>query len=340
MDLPLPRGKLPADDLARFLTGLPADPSVVLGPAPGEDAAVLAFPTGELLIAAADPITFPTPRPGWYVVHVNANDIATRGGTPRWFLATLMLPASATSAAATRILDDVAAACAEVGAVLVGGHTEISDAVRLPVVSGCMLGTVAPERLLRTGGGKPGDALVVAGFLGVEGTSVLAGAAAERLHQAGWDDAALAAAAGLVDRLGISVLPAARLAAPHAHAMHDLTEGGLATAVRELATASGTGAVLRADAAPLRRATAALCKALSIDPLGLLSSGSLLIALPPDEVASLRQQLADDGIASAACGELTADREQLLELDGGCRPLPSFERDELARWLDERDWEG
>src|SRR6185437_13945483 len=116
---------------------------------------------------AADPITFPTPRPGWYAVHVNANDVAARGATPRWFLATLLLPPTATAAGARALLDEIAAACAEVGATLVGGHTEITATVGAPVVAGCMLGTVPPGPLRRTGGGRVGDDLLLTGWLGV-----------------------------------------------------------------------------------------------------------------------------------------------------------------------------
>src|SRR5581483_4531825 len=88
----LPLGKLPPALLGRFLGALPADPSLAVGPGVGEDAAVLRLGEARVLVAAADPITFPTPRPGWYAVHVNANDVATRGGEPRWFLATVLLP--------------------------------------------------------------------------------------------------------------------------------------------------------------------------------------------------------------------------------------------------------
>ena len=330
----LPLGKLPAEELARFLGGLPPDPTVVTGPGIGEDAAVLRAEAGALLIAAADPITFPTPRPGWSAVHVNANDVATRGGEPRWFLATLLLPGGSGPGEARRLLAEVAAACADVGARLVGGHTEISDAVARPVVAGCMLGAVPPGRLRRSGDGRAGDRLIVAGPIGVEGSGVLATAGAAALAAAGLAPRTIAAAAGLAERLGISVLPAARVAAPLAHALHDITEGGLATAVQELAEASGLGAELEAERAPLRPETLAVCRALDLDPLGLLSSGSLLIAAPPVAVVELLHDLAGAGIAAAECGRLTAERGQWLRRGGRRAPLPVFARDELARWLE------
>lgn len=334
---PLPLGKLPAGLLGRFLATLPADPGVALGPGVGEDAAAVRPPGGELLVAAADPITFPTPRPGWYAVHVNANDVAASGATPRWFLATLLLPPTATAAGARALLDEIAAACAEVGATLVGGHTEITATVGAPVVAGCMLGTVPPGSLRRTGGGRAGDDLLLTGWLGVEGAAILAASASAPLRAAGWTPGRVAAAAGLVARHGLSVLPAARLLAPRAHALHDLTEGGVAGGVGELAVASGLGALLEADPLSWPGEVAALCTALGLDPLGLLSSGCLLAAVPPAATPALMTGLAAAGVPAARVGRLTAP-------DGGLRlrragvegPLPAFARDEVARWLDER----
>lgn len=331
----LPLGKLPAALLGRFLGALPADPALIVGPGVGEDAAVLRIGEAPLLVAAADPITFPTPRPGWYAVHVNANDVATRGAEPRWFLATVLLPPGCPPERAEAVLADVAAGCAEVGAVLAGGHTEVTASVRVPVVAGCMLGVLAAERPLSTAGARPGDRLLLSGRVGAEGASILAAEAAAALRAAGVSDDARLDAATLVERHGISVLPAARHAAPVAHALHDLTEGGLATGVQELADASGLGVTVSAERVVIPPETAAVCRALRLDPLGLLSSGCLLIAVPPEHAAPLLALLTAAAIPAADIGELHDDRGLWLERGGTRVPLPSFARDELARWLDE-----
>jgi hydrogenase expression/formation protein HypE len=93
----LPIGKLRAETLqAIFDKHHTKDPRVVVGPRVGEDAAVIDM-GDRYLIATSDPITFATAEIGWYALHVNANDIAVRGARPRWFLATLLLPAGASS---------------------------------------------------------------------------------------------------------------------------------------------------------------------------------------------------------------------------------------------------
>ena len=82
-------GKFPPSLLKKLLDKNPvSDARVVLGPLLGEDAA--AVDMGEnLLIASSDPVTFASDQAGWYAVHVNANDVATTGAIPKWFLATL-----------------------------------------------------------------------------------------------------------------------------------------------------------------------------------------------------------------------------------------------------------
>ena len=334
----LPAGKLPLDLLAQLLAPLtPRDPRVRVGARTGEDAAIIDL-GARLLVVAADPITFATDQIGRYAVAVNANDIAVRGATPRWFLATLLLPPGTTRAGVQAIMDDLAAACRELEIDLVGGHTEITGGIDRPIVAGTMLGEATPERLVTTGGARPGDALLLGGALAVEGTAVLAHEAADALQARGVPPAMIARAAGLLRAPGISVVAMAGglCDAVHPHAMHDPTEGGLATALAELAAASGVGA--RLDAAstlPFLPETRAFCRALGLDPLGLLASGALLAAVDPHDVPPALEALRRSGAGSQVIGRVTPAAEGLtMAVAEGTMPLPAFARDELARWLD------
>ena len=149
----LPAGKLPLPLLERLLTRfVPHDPRIIVGPRTGEDAAVLDF-GDRYLVAKTDPITFATNQIGWYAVNVNANDIAVMGGEPRWFLATVLLPAGqATAELAEAIFTQIHDACEALGVSLAGGHTEITLNLDRPIVSGTMLGEVMPRRLITTAG--------------------------------------------------------------------------------------------------------------------------------------------------------------------------------------------
>jgi hydrogenase maturation factor len=338
-DMSLGPGKLPPPLLAALLDGLDAGEGVVVGAAPGEDAAVLEIP-GHLdryLVIASDPVTL-SDWPGEFAVQVNANDIAVMGAEPRWLLASILLPPGSEEADVRSVMDGLSAGCEGLGVALVGGHTEITTAVSRPVVVATMIGLVAPDDLVTSGGGRPGDHLLLAGPVAVEGTAILAGEYGDLLRTRGVDEETLSRAASLLIDPGISVLTAARAITVSAlpHAMHDPTEGGLLSAARELAEASGTGLRLDADRVPVLPATAAICRALELDPLALLASGSLLVALYPDDVARAVDALARAGIETAVVGELRpAEEGMVLVRNGGAQPMPVIERDELARWESE-----
>lgn len=331
-------GKLPAHMLADLLAKIPRnDRRVVLWPEIGEDAAAIEF--GEtLLIAKTDPITFAADLIGWYAVHINANDIATCGATPRWFMANVLLPEAVEEAVVEAIFDDLVRACAELGVSLIGGHTEITPQVARPVVVGCMLGEVGRGGLVRTAGARPGDALLLTKGIAIEGTAVLAREAGQELRARGVGEEQLGRARGLLFAPGISVVRECGILAQSAGvtAMHDPTEGGLATGLWEMAHASGQGLRVDEEAIAILPECRAICEALGLDPLGLIASGALLAALEPQRAKAATEELRQSGIEAAIIGEVRPrDDGVVLDSKAGRRPLPQFERDELARYFDQ-----
>ena len=334
----LATGKVPPGLLGRLLRTLPPlGKDVVVGPKVGEDAAVLR-PGKRLLVTATDPITFVTEDIGWYAVHVNANDIAVMGARPRWFQAVVLLPEKkATASLAESIFAQIRDACAELGAQLVGGHFEVTYALPRPIVVGQMMGETIGPHPITSSGAKPGDALILTKGIALEGTALLAREAAPRLQNAGLGQAFLRRARSLLRKPGISVVAEAVAAteARTTHAMHDPTEGGLATAVRELSQASRLGATIDLTAVPILRETKTVCQALGLDPLGLLASGSLLIAVAERDCDALVRAVRARGVEAARIGTLTPPAERLLMqgADGRLAPLPKFEADEVTRIL-------
>jgi hydrogenase expression/formation protein HypE len=328
-----PLGKLPAEHLARLLARYaPTDPRVILGPGVGRDAAVISF-GDRYLVAKTDPITFASDEIGWYAVNVNANDVACTGATVRWFLTTLLLPGGqASPQLVDTIFDQVADACRKLGIEMVGGHTEITHGLDRPIVVGCMLGEVVPERLVRSDGAQPGDVLIVTKGIAVEGTAIIA---REKAHDlAGLDRSLLERCQGFLYDPGISVVrdAAVATAAGKVHAMHDPTEGGLATGLWELGEAAGVGLVVEKAAIPVLPETHTLCTRMGLDPLGLIASGALLMAVAPGGAGAILDALDQAGITAARIGQVV-EREQgvVLSNAAGERPLPVFERDEIAR---------
>ncbi len=331
----LPTGKLPPELLDRLLTQhTRPDPRLIVGPRLGEDAAVIEF--GErYLVAKTDPITFATDAIGWYAVHVNANDIAVMGARPRWFLATVLLPeGKATSALAEAIFEQIGRSCSELDITLVGGHTEITYDLNRPLVIGAMLGEVARDGLVTTAGARPGDALVLVKELPIEGTALIAREKRQELRERGYTEDWLDRAASLLYSPGISVVEPALLACEAAtiHAMHDPTEGGLATGLWELAQAASVGLEVFREAVPLLPEGQQFCAEFGLDPLGTIASGSLLIALPEEEVPALRAALEPRGFPVAVIGRVLDAADGLWLNEGNTRrPLPRFPADEITK---------
>lgn len=334
-------GKLPPELLARLIGPLaPRDPRITVGPRPGEDAAVIDLGPVSLIVTT-DPITFVSERAAWYAVQVNANDVAAMGGDPAWLAVTLLLPPSTVEADLQGLFDQLRAACDELGIDVVTGHTEITPAVVRPVVVGTMLGLARPGGPITSAGAMPGDVIILAGPVAIEGTVALASEASGPLRQAGLSEGELAAAAGLLTDPGISVVRAARVigALTRPHALHDATEGGVATALREVAAASGVGMAIAGESLPLLPATRRVCEALELNALGLISSGCLIAVVGMEDAGPVLDALHGDGLVAARVGEVTLGSEPVLYVDGRRGRLPEFDRDELARYFDEHGTE-
>lgn len=332
-------GKLPPDFLEELLSDLgAADPRVLVGPGVGEDSAVVDM-GNRLLIAKSDPITFASDRVGWYVVQVNANDVACTGGMPRWFLPTILLPTSATADDLRSIFGDIAEACRQIGVSIIGGHTEVTDGLARPIVAGTMLGEIEDRsRLVSTGGAQDGDSIIVTTGVAIEGSAILAREHAAELRNLGLDSHALETAAHYLADPGISVLTAARALCETGvvNSMHDVTEGGLITALREIAAASNLGLVAEAESVPLLPECAVICEALELDPLGLLGSGALIATMAAGDVPAALRALDRARVSGWEIGQMMEPSDGLWLIDrSGERTLPAFRRDELARYLEE-----
>ena len=329
-----PIGKLPARDLANLLTKYaPNDPRLLVGGSVGEDAAVIEM-GDRYLVAKTDPITFATDEIGWYAVNINANDIACTGGTPRWFLATVLLPEhKSTLVLADTILGQIYSACAELGITLAGGHTEITYGLDRPLVIGQMLGEVSPENLVTTAGAQIGDDIILTKGIAIEATAIIATEKRSILLDFFSEDS-LTDYANFLREPGISVVKDARLAvaAGGVHALHDPTEGGVATGLHEMAQAANVGLEILAGQLPYLPETMALCRHFGLDPLGVIASGTLLIAADSGYTGQIIDRLKQAGIQATVIGRVQPPEFGCrLVGEANSRPLPAFARDEITR---------
>lgn len=339
MPVHYPVGKLPAEHLARLLNQYaPRDPRLIAGPSVGQDAAVIDM-GDRYLVAKSDPITFAAENIGWYAVNINANDVACTGAVPRWFLATLLLPEHETTPALVdAIFEQIHSACADLGITVVGGHTEITYGLDRPVVAGHLLGEVSPDRLVTTAGARVGDDLLLTKGIAIEATAIIA-VEKRSLLEGRFEKDSLNDYANFLYNPGISVVrdAAAAVEAGGVHAMHDPTEGGVATGLHELAEAAGVGLEIEETALPYLPETVALCRFFGLDPLGIIASGALLIAADPDRTPHILDSLNRHGIAAARIGRVTpaGAGRVLVAADGTRRPLPVFARDEITRLFED-----
>lgn len=335
-DQRLPAGKLPSSLLATLLQRRSIDdPRVLVGPGIGRDAA--AIDLGPLvLVVKNDPITFATDQAPHYLVNVNANDLACLGATPAWMLVTALLPPDSTTVGSVETLfSQLAEACDQRGIAIVGGHTEMTDAVTRPVLVGMLVGTTDRSRLLQPGGGRPGDRLLLTRPISIEGTALLARELARPLSAALGADL-VARAANLLDDPGISVVDdaATLLQTGAVRALHDPTEGGLASGIREIAEVSGCGAIVARGNIGTLPETDSICRHLGIDPMGLLASGSLLAAIDPAGIEAVDRACSAAGIPATWIGKLAvAERGFRMTVDGVEGELPEFAADEVTRVL-------
>ena len=202
-----------------------------IGAALGEDAAVLDIGP-KYLIAKTDPITFATDYIGYYAVHINANDIWCMGGKPRWFLATLLLPEKKTTPMLVEeIFKQISETCQDEEIAYCGGHTEITVNLDRPLVIGHMLGDVDKDKLILKSRVQTNDRVLLLQPVPIEGTSIIAREKIKEL-KAYFSTEFLNYCQNLLIDPGISIRKSVEtaLSAGEIHALHDPTEGGLATA--------------------------------------------------------------------------------------------------------------
>jgi hydrogenase expression/formation protein HypE len=332
----IPIGKLPHGLLTEMLDryALP-DPRLTLGPGVGLDCAVIEF-GDRFLVAKSDPITFTAEEIGWYAVHINANDVATTGARPRWFLATLLLPEESTDATLVdRIFSQIHRACVSLGAVLVGGHTEISAGLDRTIVVGTMLGEVTKSDLITPLGAEPGHLILLTKGVPIEATSILAHEFAAQMSEIPVD--VLARAKEFIREPGISVLREAIAASEigGVSAMHDPTEGGLAAGLWELSQAAHVGLVIELEKIHVPEEAHILCQAMAIDPLEAIASGALLLTVQPDRLEPVRQAIEEAGVSVAEIGWVTEGAGVIIHSEGDEHPMRYPSRDAIARLFED-----
>ncbi len=294
---------------------------VIVGPNVGIDAAVIdvsKFP-GKMVVSQ-DPITGAGKNAGFHVVNVCANDVASMGAKPMFFLSTIIMPKGTTEEELEKISKDIERAAKEIEVSIIGGHTEISSKVSDLILSGTMIGFA--DRYVSTSGANEGDDILLTKGAGIEGTAILAESKYEYLSKF-LDEGLLESAMGMIKEL--SVVKEALIASSlGAVALHDPTEGGVLGGLHEMADASNKGFEFYQDNVNLYHETKLICGVLKINPFALISSGALMIVSPKERTEQIMKALEKENIKSTVIGKITKEK----------RSHERISQDELWRILD------
>ncbi|MCI6430947.1 MAG: AIR synthase family protein [Oliverpabstia sp.] len=302
---------------------------VLVGPAVGQDCAVVQVEPDEVLVMSTDPITGTVKDLGSHSIHITANDLAASGAEPIGVMLTVMLPDTVEEPEVKKMMQEAEATCKKLNMEVLGGHTEITNVVRQPLISVTGVGKIKKSRVITTLQVQPEQDIVVTKWIGLEATTILAKEREEELRKrfpAGIVDTAIG-----FDRF-LSVVPESRIAMEHGvTAMHDITEGGVFGALWEMASGAGVGLEVDLKKIPIRQETVEICQYFDLNPYQIMSSGSMMIAA--DDGHELVRKLEKAGIHAAVVGRTNAGNDRILRNGEDVRYLDKPQPDELYKVL-------
>ena len=321
-------GKVANSLLEELISDIEKRPEVLIGSKIGRDTSILDL-GDDLLVVSTDPITGASKNIGSLAINVAVNDLATEGAEPVAALLTVLLPPKTSEEDLKKLMADAKEAARKINLTIIGGHTEITDAVNRPVVSTTVLGKISgpyEEKKIEVN-----DLLIVTKSLGLEGSAILA---AEREDQVRKILTADEYKEALAYKDLTSVVKEGKILKSFgAKYMHDVTEGGLLGAAWEAAKANEAGLVVFDDSLPVTKATEKIAKAFDIDYRKLISSGSMLAIISQKDFIKALEELADENIKATIIGRVTDYEGVFLRENGKMLPLGQPKADDLYKAL-------
>ncbi|MHA1776052.1 MAG: AIR synthase related protein [Promethearchaeota archaeon] len=332
-------GKLPPELMKRLLNHFkhpPNDANVKITPTFGQDTGI--FQLDRLyVVVKTNPVTFATDDIGYYAVILNANDIALSGAIPKWFSTTILLPEkNSDEKLCEDIFQSIAEECKKLEIAVVAGHTEVTYGIDHPIVVGTMMGKIPIDRnIISTFGGKPNDDLLLINPIGIEGTSIIARERSEYLLKNQISAEQINEGKKFLYNPGISIIDEAKLLTENfkVHAIHGPTEGGISMGLVELARNSQCGLEIKKKEILIDPLTLKLSELFQINPLGLISSGCLIVAVNPEETVQIMEFFQQRKIPISLIGKLIEKETEyiMIEENGTKRKLKYSHIDEITK---------
>lgn len=328
----LPVGKLDSDMLKEIVFDKITfkREEVKTRPGIGEDCAVIDFGAYDCVIST-DPITASVSDIGRLSIHISCNDVASNGIEPLGILLAVMLPVGSTRTDVACIMEQAAHAAELCGVEIMGGHTEVTPAVKQPVIVSTALGRAPAGTSAQAEDMQSGDLIYMTKTAGLEGTGIIACDLAEEL-QGVLTAAELAHAQALLDRVSVvrEGVIAGRIGT---HGMHDITEGGVLGAVWEMCRICGRGAKLYEREICVEEVTKKICAHYGMDVLRLISSGAMIIVVEREKAPQLEREMREADVLCACIGEVTGAGDAILLEDahGETRAITPPVSDEIYK---------
>ncbi|MGD8505975.1 MAG: AIR synthase family protein [Candidatus Bathyarchaeota archaeon] len=331
-------GKLEPDVLKHLVFSClgAANSRVILGPRIGEDASIIDF-GDRVLVVHSDPITGAVENIGWLAVNIVANDIATRGVRPLWMLIVLLLPDNIDFAKLKHIIQQIDKAAKELGIAVIGGHSEVTPSAKRPIIVATAMGEAEKGKLVQSSGAKVGDHIVVTKGAAIEGTAILSSELAGVLKR-NINSTIVEKAQKFIQNISVVKDALTAFNVGGVHAMHDVTEGGVAAGLQEIAWASDVSIVAYEEKIPVFEETKLICQALNIDSLKTIGSGALIISAHPKKAEEIVVALREANIQASVVGEIVDKSKEsyILRKNGTRLDLTEPVREELWRALEKK----
>ncbi len=294
----------------------------------GEDSAVLNF-GDNLAVFSVDPITGAGTNIGYLSVNVALNDVVTNGAEPLALMYSVLLPEDIKENEIISIMKEIHSTATSLNVEIIGGHTEVTDGVKFPILTAFAIGKVKKNLLVTSSSAKPGDAIIITKGAGIEGTAILADTFSDELEKK-FGLKFVKKAKEYIKK--ISVIKEALLVREYVTSMHDATEGGVYGGIYELSYSCGAGFIVEEENIPISYETKKICEYFKISPYFLISSGTLIIITNKED--KVLEILEENGIFAKKVGIMTEKNDRFIKRNGKLYPFNPQVRDELWKILE------
>ena len=305
---------------------------ILFKPAVGEDCAVISMQAGDQTKLVTATQTFTLDVSDKHVrancaVYDALNNIYAMGAGPVGIELALLVPTTENEAVLRETVRAIDAVCEEAGIVVLGGHTQVSRAVKNIVVTVTAIGEAYEQALTPSSAAAPGMDVIVTGYVGLEGTAILANEKRAELETR-FSKAFIDKSAAYIDHISTAMEAASAIGAGVA-AIHDASQGGIFGALWDMAEASGIGLDIDLKKLPIRQDTIEISEFFDINPYKLMSGGSLII-IAADGTRVLRE-LEKTGKKAVIVGATTDSNDRVLISGEERRFLETAQTDEIYK---------